>query len=117
VRTKSLLTEAERADLLLEAGHPDALYAAVEEILKARLRAIEAPLQSAKDLTDAAVGHGKDRDDCTPAEMRARGVWHALHYVERRLTGWDDLPEDLHADAVSWEKVTEDFERLARSLA
>jgi len=79
------------------------------------VRAISSPLQMAFDHIGKAMDSVKPYEECSPAEVHARAAWHALHYVERRLSGWDKLPEDFFLDQISWETKSQRFMEDARS--
>lgn len=78
------------------------------------LRAISGPMQSAFDLAGEGMNASEAYEDCDANEVRMRGIWHALHYVQRRLSGWDKLPEDFFTDALGWERQTQGFKRDAQ---
>ncbi len=78
------------------------------------MEAIAGPLDRVMEMVDSRMGAAKDRDECTADEIAMRFVWHGLHYVQRRLTGHDDLPEDLTEDWKSWQKTALQFEAMMR---
>lgn len=59
-------------------------------------------------------GDGVSPENLTGTHMLGRGLWHALHYIERRLAGWDKLPDNTQSDQVEWEAHADRFLALAK---
>ena len=83
------------------------------EIPRDVLEGIAGPMDMAFRLAHNGSAPTKGVEDCDASEIRMRGIYHALHYVQRRLAGWDELPADNGRDQVEWEKQTLRFEQMA----
>jgi hypothetical protein len=83
------------------------------EIPRDVLEGIAGPMDMAFLLAHNGSAPTKSVEDCDANEIRMRGIYHAVHYVQRRLAGWDQLPEDNGRDQVEWEKQTVRFEQMA----
>jgi hypothetical protein len=81
-------------------------------VSKELLAAISEPMDAAFRMVHDRMAPSEAREDCTADQLAFRYVWHALHYVQRRLTGHDDLPEDLVKDSVNWERQKREFEAM-----
>jgi hypothetical protein len=77
------------------------------------VKSVNGPLDMAFNMIGAAMNSSAGIEDCTADQVRARAAWHALHYVQRRLAGWDSLPDDFFMDSLNWEQQTERFKQLA----
>ncbi len=83
------------------------------DLPKDLMGAVNGPMDMAMALVSDGMNAVASVEECDANEIRMRGVWHALHYVTRRLSGWDTLPQNNMADALAWEDKTQDFKRLA----
>ena len=83
------------------------------EIPRDVLQGIAGPMDMAFHLAHDAMASAKSVEECDASEIRMRGIYHALHYVQRRLAGWDELPADNGRDQVGWEQQTLRFEQMA----
>jgi hypothetical protein len=93
---------------------PDSTLAGQKaDLPKDLMGAINGPMDMAMALVSDGMNSIASVEECDANEIRMRGVWHALHYVTRRLSGWDTLPQNNMADGIAWEHKTEDFKRLA----
>lgn len=96
---------------------------------KEGLLQIDAPLNAVFGVASERMGGGKDRSDCTEDEMMWRFVYHALHSVEKRLTGQLQAPQEPveskrrpgrmipphMADQLHWETTAQEFKDLAKT--
>jgi hypothetical protein len=83
------------------------------DLPKDLMGAVNGPMDMAMALVSDGMNAVASVEECDANEIRMRGVWHALHYVARRLSGWDALPQNNMADAIAWEEQTQTFKRMA----
>jgi hypothetical protein len=107
---------ARRARLAEPAYYPDEIITddGKMKLPKEVYKAIDGPMSMAFSMAGKGMAPSKAVEDCDANEIRLRAIWHALHYVQRRLSGWDALPTDFFEDRINWERQTEKFEQMAK---